>query len=230
MPTTVTNSEFSFYSKDKSNDASITKFFRDLYPDESKDNFLERIFQIDQMRKTASGSGIQIVPKKFIASSTDVGNPLLTAETAEAIPMSIRFNWHALANSGLTYESYSYILRLAKKKAGWRGKGSKALNGDSLSNFLIFWCEVESHSKEPEFSLLPNGNIQAEWYKNNNHFSEIEFKDNGKVLFGFFDGKNYEVEGEADINDLFSIVSRKNFRILKWKNASQEESHITPKL
>ena len=135
--------------------------------------------------------------------------------SSSVIPDAIRANWQALATSGLSERAYLYLLKLAKKEAGWREPGTRPLEGRSLGEFLKFWVNVRSDASEPEFSLLPNGNLQVEWYCDDRHFTELEFRSNGLVLFGFFDGSS-EIEGLANLDELKPLIASRDYRYLKW--------------
>jgi len=141
--------------------------------------------------------------------------PFRVPRSSSVIPDAIRANWQALANSGLSERSYLYLLKLAKKEAGWREPGTRPLEGRSLGQFLKFWVNVRSDASEPEFSLLPNGNLQVEWYRDDRHFTELEFRSDGSVLFGFFDGSS-EIEGLANPDELKPLIASRDYRYLKW--------------
>lgn len=133
----------------------------------------------------------------------------------EAIPQTIVKNWQSLAKSCLNEQTYLYILRLARKESGWRGLGSLPLDDRSLGNFLRFWDGVREQVVEPEFVLVPNGNIQVEWYKNDSHFVELEFRPDNKILFGLFDGDTV-FEGTASAKDVIALLSSRDLEPLKW--------------
>jgi len=135
---------------------------------------------------------------------------------SNVIPDAIGESWQALANSGLSETSYLFLLKLARKDQGWRGFGSLPLSGHSLSQFLNFWQIFRAHALEPEFALMPNGNLQAEWYMDDTHFTELEFKANGSLLFGVFDGAS-EFEGAASLDELKPLLMARNYRYLSWR-------------
>lgn len=134
---------------------------------------------------------------------------------SNVVPDTIRENWQALANSGLSDRSYLQLLKLAKKEHGWRGLGTRSLDGRSLGQFLSFWAKVRSHALEPEFVLLPNGNLQVEWYRDDHHFTELEFRSDGSVFFGFFDASS-EIEGSARLVEIQPLIEARRYRYLRW--------------
>jgi len=140
--------------------------------------------------------------------------------SAESIPPVITQNWQALAHSKLSNDSYEFIVHLASKPSGWRGKGSRSLNSKSLAMFLNFWNNIREKVIEPEFVLTPSGNIQVEWFKDNDHFVELEFQPDHQILFGLFNGKSI-IEGSANIKEITPILSIQNFGPLKWSCESQ---------
>ncbi len=142
-----------------------------------------------------------------------------SAEETATIPKPIIENWQLLATSGLTEQSYLSLLKLAKKTPGWRGAGSRSLDYRSLGSFLRFWKTVREKSAEPEFVLVPNGNLQAEWYRNDNHFVEIEFGLNDKCLFGVFDGEAV-LEGRTSVKNIVELLATQNYGPLKWSDGN----------
>ncbi|NQU63590.1 MAG: hypothetical protein HQ517_04815 [SAR324 cluster bacterium] len=132
-----------------------------------------------------------------------------------SIPEAIKSNWYNIEQSDLSFDLYSTILKLANKPNGWRGGNSKKLISSSLSEFLNFWQSIKSSAIEPEVVLLPNGNIQAEWYKNDKHFLEIEFGSDQMFLFGLFDGKKI-YEGRGKLNDVITIAKLNSSKALNW--------------
>lgn len=164
-----------------------------------------------EMLRRALADQVQAI--KLIAREKDVFETGLT-ETG-VTPEAILSNWQHLANSSFSSQSYLFILKLARKSDGWRGPGSKQLGTNSLSSFLKFWNTVKENAVEPEFALVPNGNIQAEWYKDEHHFIEIEFKPNNQVLFSFFDGDSI-IEGIGKVDEVIAILSSKRFQPIQW--------------
>lgn len=133
-----------------------------------------------------------------------------------AVPGAILANWEALAASNISEDVYQYLVKLARKQDGWRGPGSRALRAGSLRYFLHFWQGVKDTAVEPELVLLPNGGLQAEWFKGNKQFVEIEFRVDGLVLFGIFDGVTV-LEGQANLIEIRdALLHRRQGACLKW--------------
>lgn len=151
-----------------------------------------------------------------VDSDVDVQKPSTpTLGNTGVAPESIINNWQLLATSNFSEQSYLFILKLARKKEGWRGPGSRPLNASSLSNLLKFWNKISAHATEPEFALAPDGNIQAEWYKDERHFIEIKFTPLNMISFGLFYGDKV-LEGIAAPNDIIAILSSHAFKPLQW--------------
>jgi hypothetical protein len=150
-----------------------------------------------------------------IQDDPDNSRVLIFGAPTESIPESIIQNWQLLATSGLSEESYLSLLRLARKSPGWRGDGSRSLDYKSLENFLQFWKSVREKSVEPEFGLVPNGNLRVEWYKDNRHFVELEFRADDDCIFGIFDGKSV-FEGRASVKNIIEVLATRDFGPLKW--------------
>jgi len=131
-----------------------------------------------------------------------------------AVPETIIRNWQLLAQAGLTTKTYSYIFKLASKNAGWRGHGSCPMNAQSLAAFLQLWNQIVEFAQEPEFVLMPNGNLQIEWYKDDYHFVELEFQPDNKIIFGIFDGETV-IEGVAAVEEIVPLLQQRNFKPVK---------------
>lgn len=101
-------------------------------------------------------------------------------------PESIRQNWIGLAKSKLSQKTYGRILRLAIDA---QNQGISPLKSGSLRTFLTFWEVVRDIAPEPDLTIARNGNIVAEWHKNWQRHLDIEFKEDGMVLYGLFIGK-----------------------------------------
>lgn len=128
------------------------------------------------------------------------------SKTTDTMPDAIRANWYELAISRLSVEAFARLNFLANRQAGWRGPGSMALSGASLSKFLRFWATVRSVAAEPELMLTPLGTLQAEWFKNHKQFLEIEFgqTDEGSN-FGLIDRKT-RLEGKAKPGEVIQLL------------------------
>jgi hypothetical protein len=149
------------------------------------------------------------------ARLTQKARPLEQKTLTSVVPDSITNNWQRLARAGLTEKSYRSILRLAKKDAAWRGEGSLPMNSSSLATFLQFWALITQDQGEPEFVLMPNGNLQVEWYKNNRHFVELEFQPDTSIIFGIFDARTI-IEGVSDLQTVIQLLlQRRSFKFTK---------------
>lgn len=177
---------------------------------------LKLLLKLVQMRGVIYTQSHGITISEYVPSY-DLEDKQESYVNTNSIPESFTKNWRLFANSGLSENSYTYLLKLAKKQEGWRGQGSKALNTESLASFLRFWLDIKKIASEPEFVLLPNGNLQTEWYKDDKHFTELEFQPDNRVLFGIFDGKD-EIEGEAQQREVTTILAgdRNKIKRLNW--------------
>ena len=107
-------------------------------------------------------------------------------ELPSAVPDAVENNWVLLAKSKLSRKTYGRILGLAQEAAS---PGRAALRPGSLRTFLSFWDTVSVVAPEPEVTLARNGNLVAEWHKRWNRHLDVEFKEDGMVLYGLFTGR-----------------------------------------
>lgn len=119
-------------------------------------------------------------------------------ELPSTIPDAVGNNWVLLAKSNLSRETYGRILHLAQEAAS---PGRVALRPGSLRTFLSFWDTVSILAPEPEVTLARNGNLVAEWHKRWNRHLDVEFKEDGMVLYGLFTGKIVN-EGRDTVDSL----------------------------
>ena len=107
-------------------------------------------------------------------------------ELPSAVPDAVEKNWVLLAKSKLSRKTYGRMLRLAQEAAS---PGQAALRPGSLHTFLSFWDKVRVFAPEPEVTLARNGNLVAEWHERWNRHLDVEFKEDGMVLYGLFIGR-----------------------------------------
>ena len=134
-----------------------------------------------------------------------------------ATPTAISINRTRLSRAGLTADAYSRLFKIATRSEGWRGPGSRALHSASLVGFLNFWSLICGQAVEPEFTLLPNGHLGAEWYKNSHRHLDMEFADDQMVYFGLFSGAT-EIEGKENAGVIGQLLLAHPARPLRWKN------------
>jgi hypothetical protein len=85
------------------------------------------------------------------------------------------------------------------------------LHSLSLRNFLSFWRLIKDKAHEPEIVLCANGNIQAEWYRNESNALFIEFCDKEKKTIFSFMNEDKQSDGLEDLDNLSRMfLSRKN--------------------
>ena len=126
--------------------------------------------------------------------------------STDTMPDAIRANWCGLAISRLSVDAFARLNFLASKQAGWRGAGSMALSGVSVSKFLRFWAAVRAVAAEPELMLTPMGTLQTEWFKNHKQFLEVEFSQSDESSsFGLID-RQTRLEGKARPNELIQLL------------------------
>ncbi len=114
---------------------------------------------------------------------SDVGSG---RELPSAVPDAVENNWVLLAKSKLSRKTYGRILRLAQEA---ESPGRAALRPGSLRTFLSFWDTVSVLASEPEVTLARNGNLVAEWHRRWNCHLDVEFKEDGMILYGLFTGR-----------------------------------------
>ena len=125
-----------------------------------------------------------------------------------AVPDAVENNWVLLAKSKLSGIAYGRILRLAEEA---ESPGRAALRPGSLRTFLSFWDTVSVLAPEPEITLARNGNLVAEWHRRWNCHLDIEFKEDGMVLYGLFTGRIVS-EGR----DTADSLARRLVEIGRW--------------
>jgi hypothetical protein len=155
-----------------------------------------------EMAKCSFHAGVELNPSTCYIQQT---------RCTDTVPGAIRTNWQQLARARLTVKTYRYLLKLASKDHGWRGEGSLPMNPRSLTTFLHLWNLVNQDLPEPEFVLMPNGNLQAEWYKDDHHFIELEFQPGDNIIFGIFDGQTI-MEGVTNIKEVVQLLNRPSFK------------------
>jgi hypothetical protein len=134
---------------------------------------------------------------------------------ADATPLSIALNWIRLTRAELSDAAYSKLFSIATRSEGWRGLGSRALSSASLSVFLKFWSVVSQEAAEPQFALMPNGHLCAEWFKNDRRHLDLEFADDWMIYFGLFNG-NGIWEGKETIENLAITLKATPSKPLLW--------------
>jgi hypothetical protein len=143
----------------------------------------------------------------------------VNAPALTTTPTAISINRTRLSRAGLTADAYSRLFKIATRSEGWRGPGSRALHSASLVGFLNFWSLICGQAVEPEFTLLPNGHLGAEWYKNSHRHLDMEFADDQMVYFGLFSGAT-EIEGKENAGVIGQLLLAHPARPLRWKNRS----------
>jgi hypothetical protein len=136
---------------------------------------------------------------------------------AEATPLSIVLNWFRLGRAGLSDAAYSRLFAIAARPDGWRGRGSRALSATSLSVFLKFWGAVSHDATEPQFALLPNGNLSAEWFKNSRRHLDLEFADDWMIYCGLFNGDGIW-EGKETVENIANVLRATVSKPLRWRS------------
>jgi hypothetical protein len=132
-----------------------------------------------------------------------------------AIPDLISSNFSYLTNAGLTITLYEAISHLAGRSDGWRGPGSKALQAESLRNFLAFWVSVNDVAAEPAIALSPDGSIHAEWIQSDQKRLDIQFSGR-RVLFGMIANNKNVWEGAEDWTILAPMLKAHPIMPLLW--------------
>jgi hypothetical protein len=163
-------------------------------------------------------SAPQFTLRRPVASS-NVGRTPLRAfdrDQIETTPSAISANYVRLRRANLSDASLATLYRLAARRPGWRGPGSRSLHSASLMGFLDFWTQVCSQAIEPDFVLAPNGNLIAEWHKNVRRHLDIEFVDGSSAYFGHFNGKKV-LEGIESVRDIVAILNSLTSSALRWK-------------
>jgi hypothetical protein len=61
---------------------------------------------------------------------------------------------------------------------------------EALRTFLNFWIQIGSDASAPEIALTARGTLQAEWFKSSRRHLDLEFVNDQKIFFGWFDDGN----------------------------------------
>ena len=93
---------------------------------------------------------------------------------------------------------------------------NKLINFDSFLNFMNFWRKISHAAIIPEFSIAPNGNLVAAWYKNSKRNLEIEFCIDNHCYYGISNGKDEDVN-KITISDLATMLLSIKEQPLFWK-------------
>lgn len=171
-------------------------------------------------------TSVNVVPAVAIEDDTKItlAGPLrITARRqpvlgTNIVPAAIMRNWLMLANSGLSDVTYTRLLRLAQQSEKPAWISTRKMSAESLASFLKFWMIVRHTAVEPDLVLLPNGNVQAEWYRDEKHNLDLEFLVGDSCIFGLFDGRNV-AEGAESIASIESLLRAKDFAPVRWRLA-----------
>jgi hypothetical protein len=142
------------------------------------------------------------------------------SRSTETTPPAISVNRMRLNRAGFSRQSNATLFNIACRADGWRGSGSRSLKSGSLSNFLEFWNAISLPTKalEPRFTLTPDGSLVAEWLKNRRHHLDLEFREDGMVYFGLFNGRS-TVEGIDSIKGLIGHLRSVAPSPFRWSEA-----------
>ena len=154
----------------------------------------------------------EVAPRATIALQRELAAIELasSAETSQtsAVPDAVANNWALLAKSKLSKKIYGRILRLAQEA---ESPEEVALRPGSLRTFLSFWDTVSVLASEPEITLAGNGNLVAEWHRRWNCHLDVEFKEDGMILYGLFTGRIVS-EGR----DVADALARRLIETRRW--------------
>jgi hypothetical protein len=160
-------------------------------------------------------------PKEQLsATKTSTYNPMqsyIVRGSANAVPESIAMNWNRIANSKISKQTYSKLLRFANRPDGWRGPGSLKLSPSSINAFLDFWQKIREVAHEPSIALTAAGGLQAQWYKSDKEHLDLVFRPDRKIYFGLF-RKGAVYEGIDDLDSVVQFVLADLGQPLSWKD------------
>ena len=132
-----------------------------------------------------------------------------------ALPEALGANWSRLAKATLDQDSFQKLVRIANRPDGWRGAGSRSLRPGALRHFLEFWMRVQNGAAFPEFSLLPNGHLQALWSSSDRRRMDLEYTESNRIYFGVLNGRRLH-EGVETIDVMATLLLAHPSRPLKW--------------
>jgi hypothetical protein len=145
---------------------------------------------LTQVRKVLPFSGTG--SRQILFGEQNTGTPATKKKSiaVTAVPQAVLGNWNRLYRAQLPDRVYKRVRQLARYEDGWRGFGSKALTAEALRTFLNFWIQIGSHASAPEIALTARGTLQAEWFKSSHRHLDLEFVNDQKIFFGWFDDEN----------------------------------------
>jgi hypothetical protein len=153
-----------------------------------------------------------LYPSAAHTSETSGAKPSLVrpegreASGTQSMPPALEANWHEINAAQFSVSFRARLARLAGLPDGWNAGSGKKLSVASLSLFLSFWTKMPARADEPETTLVPNGHLQAEWYKSTKQFLKIEFCDEEFLIYGLINGKRVH-EGRATVKELLGLLS-----------------------
>ena len=152
---------------------------------------------------------------EWLSASTAQWEVHETVTDITTSPFPISSNIQLLEECNFSDETRRRIEYLAYLPEGWHGGEGHSLNPMSLRNYLNFWLDIKKDAIEPDLFLCPNGNIQAEWFKNSKRNLSIEFKRNEALLI-LIDGKNIRQINEENFENLAQELLQRPGFPLKW--------------
>src|SRR5262245_5716735 len=157
-----------------------------------------------------SGTG----SRRILFGEQNTGTPATKEKSITAtVPQAVLGNWNRLYRAQLPDRVYARVRQLARYEDGWRGFGSKALTVEALRTFLNFWIQIGSHASAPEIALTARGTLQAEWFKSSRRHLDLEFVNDQKIFFGWFDDGNVN-EGVYSLGALVQWLKRPSARAM----------------
>ncbi len=134
--------------------------------------------------------------------------------STNTLPETISATWLKIAKAEMSIAMYDDLVRIAMLPDKWRGTGTRALDSQSLGDFLKFWLIVRDVAVEPELALAPDGSLHAEWYNSQRKRLDIRFGKR-KSFFGLF-SNNTILEGADDMSTVAQILKYHSSEPLKW--------------
>jgi hypothetical protein len=140
------------------------------------------------------------------------------------VPQAIMQCWFLLKESRLGEGMFSRLIILASGREAQSRSGLDSLRSQSLASFLHFWSALRQLAgpAEPDLSISPKGNIQAQWVKSGESFLVMEFQKNGDIFFSLWQ-EDYPLEGiqpGTRMSELIHVFNAMQDNPLGWTDAA----------
>lgn len=134
-----------------------------------------------------------------------VGQLVPANKKVDTIPDSLLRCWNLLRESELSGDTFRQIVSIASSRLLRGDQGLRPLSTKTLKAFLNFWELARDQATEPEITISPKGNLQAEWRRDEGNFVVLEFQPSGDIFFSLWQD-NYVIEGSKAAKKMRELV------------------------